>query len=1199
VSVRAGTKFGAFEISSLLGVGGMGEVYLAEDTRLGRRVALKLLASKLTHDDSRVRRFEQEARLASALNHPNIVTIHEVGQCEHGRYIVMEFVEGSTLRARLRDRIPLRDVSHYGGQIARALTVAHAAGIVHRDIKPENVIVRGDGYVKVVDFGLVRLLPEERASRSGEGFATIIASPTAPDFEIAHEETGVGTLVGTVHYMSPEQARGEPATCASDLFSLGVLLYEMITDRRPFEAASALEVMQAIISQAALSPSHWVPDLPAELGFLILQMLEKDPRLRPTAEDVVGRLEQLARETDTVGVVPRARRLNRHVVGRSGELRSLWSAWESVSAGRGLLVCVTGEPGIGKSTLVDDFLEALRTAKRSCYVGRGRCSERLAGSEAYLPILEVLESMIHGDPTGTVSRAMKLLAPTWYVQIAPLAGDSDASRLAENVRVASQERLKREFGAFLAEISRTQPVLVNIDDLHWSDIATVDLLAYLATKFDSTRILILATLRPTDLLLQKHAFAEVKLELQGRGVCQEISLGFLNRDEIAEYLALEYREHCFPAKLTDVIHARTDGSPLFMVDLVRYLRDREVIVQVDGKWNLAQSITDIQDKLPESVRSMAERKIAQVNDEERRLLLAASVQGHEFDAAVVAEMLGLDPTDVEECLEPLDRIHALVAPIREHELPDATLTVRYSFVHSLYQNTLYGSLKPARRTQLCRAAAGALLKFYAGHENDIASQLALLFETARDYEKASDFYLKAARNAAALYANEEAVELSRRSIANAQKLPAEVSRPRVVAAASNRAQYLMTLSRFEEAGEDYELAEKTAHEAADPDAQISALCGAAMVAFNLKRLGKMRKKANQALDLARKTNTPVGIASAEAISATERTCSGALDEAEILFDRAIPVLKQSAVPLHALEAVSYRGMLYAWKLQYDEAQVLYQWAIARAKEQGACFHIVANLFVSGMALGNQGRISEALDACREAMRLAEVNGDRYWLPRLPNTVGWLHRELQDWETALRLDGENVGLAKEMQMPEGEANSHVNLAHDFLSLGELDRALDHLQQADRIYQQDVWYRWRYNLRLQSELARHAILCGDLPRGTSHAENCLSNAVRTQAPKYVAWSHKLLGEIAMMEDRAEDAEREFGMALATTSQYRCPTIEWKILAAAADLSGQRKDSARRDELMGRARNVIKSLADSVHEDRLRELFVGSEVIRSLKN
>jgi hypothetical protein len=132
-----------------------------------------------------------------------------------------------------------------------------------------------------------------------------------------------------------------------------------------------------------------------------------------------------------------------------------------------------------------------------------------------------------------------------------------------------------------------------------------------------------------------------------------------------------------------------------------------------------------------------------------------------------------------------------------------------------------------------------------------------------------------------------------------------------------------------------------------------------------------------------------------------------------------------------------------------------------------------------------------------------------------------------------------------------------------------------------------------------MARHAILCGDLPRGTSHAENCLNNAVRTQAPKYVAWSHKLLGEIATMEDRVEDAEREFGMALATVSQYRCPTIEWKILAAAADLSGRRKDSARRDELMGRARNVIKSLADSVHEDRLRGLFVGSEVIRSLNN
>ena len=173
--------------------------------------------------------------------------------------------------------------------------------------------------------------------------------------------------------------------------------------------------------------------------------------------------------------------------------------------------------------------------------------------------------------------------------------------------------------------------------------------------------------------------------------------------EIERYLALEFPRHCFPAELPRLILAKTEGSPLFMVDLVRYLQDRKVIAKDQGRWTLARSVPEIQRDLPESVRGMIERKIAQLGEEERTLLIAASVQGYEFDSAVVVKMSGIEPGEVEERLEKLQRVHAFIRNIEENELPDRTLTLRYRFVHVLYQNALYGSLTPTRKAQLCAA----------------------------------------------------------------------------------------------------------------------------------------------------------------------------------------------------------------------------------------------------------------------------------------------------------------------------------------------------------------------------------------------------------------------------------------------------------------------------------------------------------------
>ncbi|HEY6306174.1 MAG TPA: protein kinase [Candidatus Angelobacter sp.] len=1178
-----GQALGHYRIVAKIGAGGMGEVYEAEDSHLGRRVALKLLPERIVGDSTAVERFVREARAASALNHPNIVTIHEIGEIGTNRFIVMEFIMGCTLRNMIGQGADLELLARIGEQVAKALAVAHAAGIVHRDIKPDNIMVRDDGYVKLLDFGLARLVPT--------GFSPTLAT--------AANNTEVGTILGTVPYMSPEQARGEEANSATDIFSLGIVLYELSTGQHPFPADSQIGVLHAILSQTPLPPSRLNTDVPAVLDALILRLLEKDPRLRPTAPEVESALRGLAGphvgSERSRGVIP----VKRHTVGRKRELAELRAAFDSAESGHGLLMCIGGEPGIGKTTLAEDFLAVLGANGRNCSIGRGKCSERLAGTEAYLPILEAIESLLHGESSVSMAGVLKRVAPTWYVQVAPLAAnDSSASRVMEEAKAASQERLKRELSAFLQEASRIRPLAWFLDDLHWADVSTIDLLAYIGGKLGSLRMLIIATYRPSDLLLAKHPFAEAKLVLQERGVCRDVAVPFLTSADVELYLAQEFPEHRFPPEFASLIHAKTEGSPLFMVDLIRYLGNRGVIAQGEhGHWSLAESVPKIEHELPESVRSMIQRKIDQLSDGQRRLLSVASVQGLEFDSGVVARALEMDVAEVEEQLEVLERVHLFVRRIGEHEFPDSQLTLRCVFVHALYQNALYTALAPSRRTSLSAAVAGTLQSFYGERSGEIASTLAFLFEAARDFARASDYFLLASRNSARIFANHEAISLARRAIANADKLRGAERSSRVLAVAFELARLHLALSQFDEAIEDYALAEKAAVELGNKEGQIDAICGAGAALYYAHRMVEARQWANRALDIARAAGFSLGIASAEVGLACDRLCAGDLDAAEQYFQRAIPVLRGKGIQFALLDAVTNLGSLHTWRLDFGEAERASGWALEKARELGTIFHIVSNLFFRGMALGNQGRLSEALAALEEGRRLAELNGERYWLPRIPNTLGWIYREMQDLETALRLDTENVGLAREMGMIEGRANAHVNLGHDYLALGEPGRAFEHLQQAEQLFNQDVWFRWRYAIRMQAEMTHYWIVRGDLKMASMHAAACLRAAEMPRARKYQAWGHKLLGDIAALEERMEEARGEYQAALHMLARNPCPMIEWQVLRAAAKASRHTKSDSTGEELLRRARAVIQSLADSIRDDSLRRKFLGARTFLEL--
>ena len=285
-----GTKLSRYRIVSKIGAGGMGEVYLAQDTKLDRKVALKILPDGIAFEGERMRRFVQEAKAASALNHPNIITIYEISETDNKHFIAAEYIDGHTVHSLLSDGpMSLSAVLDAGVQIASALQAAHKANIIHRDIKPDNVMVRPDGLVKLLDFGIAKVSePAMALGTHFESAATTIKGGTSPGF-----------VIGTAAYMSPEQAKGLLVDARTDVFSFGVLLYEMLTGRKPFKGETAIDLIGAILHKEPVPIRQLVPDLPSEVERIVNKLLRKDCNERyQTIKDVQIDLKDVRKELE-------------------------------------------------------------------------------------------------------------------------------------------------------------------------------------------------------------------------------------------------------------------------------------------------------------------------------------------------------------------------------------------------------------------------------------------------------------------------------------------------------------------------------------------------------------------------------------------------------------------------------------------------------------------------------------------------------------------------------------------------------------------------------------------------------------------------------------------------------------------------------------------------------------------------------------
>jgi predicted ATPase len=744
---------GRYQVKRFLGEGGKKKVYLAHDTLLDRDVAFALIKTEGLDEVSRTRITREAQAMGRLGSHPHIVTVFDLGQHNGQPFMVTELMGGGDVEGAIEKapehRLPLEQAINIAIETCRGLEFAHSRGIVHRDLKPGNVWLTGDEVAKIGDFGLAVAIDRSRL-------------------------TTEGMMVGTVSYMPPEQAMGGEVTPRADLYSLGAMLYEMVTGRPPFLGDDSVAIIGQHINTPPVAPTWHNPNCPRTLEALILRLLAKNPAERPeSAADVLGALGAIdVNDVGAQGLAPLqddAHSLDSLAggvfVGRQREMGELKAALEETLSGRGRLVTLVGEPGIGKTRTAQEL--ATYAGLRGAQVLWGRCYEE-QGMPPYWPWVQAIRSYVRERDPEQLRSDMGAGA----ADIAEVVSDvkERLPNLHPPPQLDSPEqarfRLFDSITAFLKTAARKQPLVLVLDDLQWADEPSLLLLQFVVSELSSGgRLLLVGTYRDVELSRQ-HPLAETLGELTRERLFQRVLLRGLRQEDVARFIEV-VTGFASPSRLVQSVYAQTEGNPLFVTEVVRLLVQEGELTQERRADRDSWSV-----RIPEGVREVIGRRLNRLSQRCNETLTIASVIGREFALDQLKPLI--DDLTEDRLLEVLEE--ALAARVIE-ELPRTV--GRYQFTHALIQETLTQELNLTRRVRLHARIAETLETLYGANAEAHAAELAHHFaeaEAVLGTEKVVRYSLLAGEKALNSYAWEEALAHFLRGL-TAKGTPLESAEP--------------------------------------------------------------------------------------------------------------------------------------------------------------------------------------------------------------------------------------------------------------------------------------------------------------------------------------------------------------------------------------------------------------------------------------
>lgn len=890
------------------------------------------------------------------------------------------------------------------------------------------------------------------------------------------------------------------------------------------------------------------------------------------------------------------------LVGRDAALAELWPCVRVARSGTLQIAFITGEPGIGKTALAQEFQRQLLASDRLVQVAHGQCVEGFGSKETFYPVLEAVGNLARGPDAARVVHVLATHAPTWFVQFPALLTREHRETLRQEILGATRERMLREGCEALETIAAPTPLVLVLEDLHWADYATLDLISALARRRVPARIMVIATYRPADVARPDQPLQALKRDLIARHLCREIALQPLTEPEIAQYLGAVQAGAKVPDQLVSLLHRHSEGNPLFLTAVLEHLAAHGLVQRDHAAWTLQRPATEIALQVPDSLRDMIGAQIDRLSESEQRVLEAGAIAGIPFLPVISAPSADMDIRSFEQCCETLARQGHIVRRSDTEQLPDGRVTQRYAFVHALYREVLYERQSPARRAALHRQRGETLEQVFASALDDVVPELARQFERAAEWSRAVKYLRRAAELAVRRYALAEARANLQHAFDLAGRLP-HSERPAV------ETDILLSLGGLDVVtfdARDVEtltlLRQRAAHYGL-VDIEAKTLVDLALPVA--RRDGKRALELlDDALRLSQAQRDPLLRAQTRSACMVRRISTGGWSEEDAAeCEQGLAEIRRLGtthdVARHVLDA-TFIGF---YSSRYREAQrgALDSLALLLAERgeryylSDAVSHWTRDAVVpwSLTFLGEWGAALRDLDA---GIARAERNADSHVIQTLRLNRALVQLFAMDFAGA-RAICENA--LPELDPPALAAQRRYCLVIGGAAeagLGNHERALEHLLTARaEAESRMVIFDWYRRLMVQWALTNLRLSQGDLDRAREEAEQFLAHAGATAERTWQALACEANARVALATGDLLRAEQLMGRALRAIEGVEAPVAGWQAHATAAEVARARADTAAATRHSEASRDIIVRLAASLEVDpALRQTFLSARAV-----